>query len=234
LASIDAFLDFAACEPAPARVPRASLRRLPVVASPTTRRRDTRERALFLAAVVLVHLLLLLALRAAMKPPAASRVETTEPFVITIITPQAKTVVVPPALQPFTPRKVLRSDALQAVTVAPHSESTTPSGGDAPPAWWHEPDAGPRISQTQELPRRVPWERPRASNLLPGVDSRGNAPEVHPGLTPQQKVEIVGAFLFGGGHDDPCPRIKQQMVDLEDADVRAEAEEHYERSCEGR
>lgn len=239
LASIDAFWDLAACAPVPKDATRASLRRLRPAAVSTIDPSATRERLLIIAVVVLLHVALMLALRAAMQPAPMAHPVTLMPLQITIIERRVMLIQPAPRTPPpmphslFAPRpSALRADALQAVVIAPR---VVPSP-DTPPtnALLYDRDGTMHLPSASASAKRDPfaWRSPSAK--LPGADSRGNAPEVRAGRSPQQTVELVGALLFGGGHYDPCQGIELQMVNLDDADARAEAEARYERSCEGR
>lgn len=235
MASIDGFHEIAAREFAPLRGPKGSLRRSHRPASRDSGDSVAPERVIVLAVVIVVHLLLLLALRAAMEPSARRHAASPERFEIRIISRQ-RTLSMPPTRSESKRARPLvahREDALQAMTLPAPGPAPTPPAGFAAPVWIEPGKGSTPIPTRPALPERVPWERLRASNQLPGADSRGNAPEVRASRSPQQTVAMVGALLFGGGSYDPCPDIERQMVNG-DADTRVEAEARYERSCEGR
>jgi hypothetical protein len=172
-----------------------------------------------------------------MKPAVTGRVGTEQPFEVTIIQRPAKAIAEP---RPIAPSPALavrrrasppRTDALQAVVTAPSIEPTKPSAAVPPQAWWYGSDGKLRVPEAFEPPRRAPWARPRASNALPGADSRGNAPEVRASRSPQQWVELVGG-IFGGGHYDSCPQIESEMSRIDDPDARDRAYERYEAHCQ--
>jgi len=135
LASIDAFRDLAAIEPAPKPVMRMSLLRLGSVATSALDKPAARERALILVGVALVQVLFVLGLRDAMRQLSHHRSAASVPMQITFIErPLLKPIPNPlvarppishaqislqPRSFPLPQRIAPRSDALQAVTIPP-------------------------------------------------------------------------------------------------------------------
>ena len=269
MASIDAFLDFAAREPAPERAVRASLRRLrPSAAMPAIRGIQW-ERSLILAAVVVLHVLLFLGLRALMRPDTATHDAALAPFQIIFI--DRRDAPLQPAMRiqrsiphssPMPRQSALHVDALQAVTIAPRAAVTEHAQPDhvslyGPDGALLAPDV-PTRSPPRDLMvhRSVSW-------MLPG-GGRVHSPDFHvrQGTSPQDVVNtagrVIGALMGNAANatrsdingitptaadrglrtsdrdSDPCEDIELNMVNLEDADARKEAEERYEQSCEGR
>jgi hypothetical protein len=262
LASIDAFWELAANRPAPKPALRISLLRLDPAATSTVDRQSAQQRVLILFGVVLVHVLLVLALRAAMhQRPFANR-EVSTPLQITFIERHAalavpKPTVAPPhshasaALQPFIPRK----DALQAVTILPQAVSVEPTPQRA---LLYDTDGTLRVPQApmQSHPRDLLAHRSVAF-MLPGAGHK-NSPDFHVrSIAPRDIVNQTGGMFSGmiananavmaigqgmapdrglrtsNRDSDPCQDIEQDMAYLNDSKVREQAEERYERSCEG-
>ena len=268
MASIDAFWDLAAREPAPNRTLRASLRCLHAVATSTTDRSATKQRTLILIGIALLHVLMLLALRAAMHPPKFAHTREAAPLQITFIERQPalvvpKPIVVPPVQQPRTTptpqRFVPRPDALQAVTIAPRP---APVAAGPPKALLYSAEGkllaptAPASNPPRDLlaHRSVDW-------MLPG-GARKNSPDFHvrDDPSPQDAVNTAARIVSGliGGvaarpdqngivlsapdrglrtsdrGSDPCDDIAVDTVDLNaSAKEREQAEERYERNCQG-
>lgn len=247
MASIDAFWKLAAGAPVSKTVQRLSLRRLASAATSAIERRAERQRAWILVGVALLHVLFLLALRVAMHPLTVVHHQASTPLQITFIERRPALVVptqivTPPA--PVVPRQTslqsrslpppiaLRTDALQAVTIA---SPVKPVETAPPRAVLFDATGGLRVPEAPmpSKPRDL-LAHGSVSFMLPG-GGRESSPDLHvrEGASPQKVVEGIGALLFGGGHFDPCPSIAQDMVDLDDAKTREDAEERYEKSCEG-
>jgi hypothetical protein len=201
LASIDAFWELAANEPAPKPVLRMSLVRLGSAASSNTNPSDARQRRLILLGVALLHVLFLLILREAMRPVLPDRSRASVPMQITFIErrPALKrpkpSVPVPPSPRPRQPavaqtvaRRPDTSPVLtivaapQPVEVAPPKAALFDSDGAlrAPPA------------STSDHPRDLLAHRD-ASFMLPG-GARKNSPDFHvrDDPSPQGVVNSIG------------------------------------------
>lgn len=170
---------------------------------------------------------------------------------------------IPPPIphSPFMPRpSVPPADALQAVTIAPRVAPDEPA---PPKASLYSSDGALLTpdAPTQPLPRDLMSHR-SASWMLPG-QGRVHSPDFHvrPGISPQDVVNTAGRVISGllansanatrsdingitptaadrglrtsDRDSDPCEDIALNMVNLEDAGMRKEAEERYEQSCEG-
>lgn len=243
LASIDAFLDLA-----DAGSRRTGRRRfsLPPSVHPGTRDRDLGsdvERALLFSVVVLLHVAMLFALRAAMRPPVL-RADDRDVLQIVFLAPH----------RPFVPRAETAAgtrSADRAIAPTPTSPrrnarrmATVPERGSnaqpviavpSPRAVLFGPDGALRApAGPKDIPPRDLLAHRHADWMLPG-GGRPGAQELRfeARLTPQRALERVGA-LFGGGPFDPCPDIARDMIDLNDATAREQAEERFERSCEWR
>ncbi len=161
-----------------------------------------------------------------------------------------------PQTQPIAPRM----DALQAVTI---ESSVKPVETAPPRAVLFDTDGALRVSQAPQPshPRNLLAHR-NVSFMLPG-GARTNSPDLHvrPDLSPQSVVNSAGRVvsqLLGnaarvertdsdgvapmaadrglrtsGRDSDPCEDIALDMVDLNDAKARDQAEARYEKSCEG-
>lgn len=229
-------MDFAARVPASAHAGRVSMHRLRQQPAREPHRALSRERILILATVVIAHALLLVALHALMRPPALVRGEVEEPLWITIISPPAKPQTMPAPIPPRATRaepdrSSRRADTLRAVLIAPSSPSLATDA--TPRASLYDADGGLRLPLTIATPKRSPFERPRASTMLPGADGQVSALAVRPGASPQQWVERVGS-LFGGGHFDPCPELQADALNTDDPDQRERDLERMQRACPGK
>ena len=174
-----------------------------------------------------------------------------------VVTPQA---LLQPRSLPQPQRIAPRTDALQAVTI---ESPVKPVETTPPRAVLFDTDGALRVSQTPQPshPRNLLAHR-NVSFMLPG-GARSNSPDFHvrPGLSPQSVVNSAGravSQLIGnaarvertdsdgvapvvadrglrtsGRDSDPCEDIALDMVDLNDAKTRDQAEEQYEQSCEG-
>jgi len=208
LASIDAFWELAASQPAPKQVLRISLQHLRPAANHAADRATTKQRTLILIGIALLHVLMLLVLRAAMQPPKFAHVHETAPMQITFIERQPALVIPTPIIAPpvipqprATPtpqRFVPRADALQAVTIAPRSVST-PAIAEPPKALLYSKDstllvpAAPASNPPRDLlaHRSVDW-------MLPGA-ARKDSPDFHvrDDPSPQDAVNKVAGIVGG-------------------------------------
>jgi hypothetical protein len=256
LASIEQFLTLAEAAPAVAAT-RLSLLRLGPPQQNRVDRHAARERALIVVAIGVLELLMVIALRDAMRPSPVVEDADSEPLLITFIERPPAAVVPAPTLEPpretpqsrvraasarplprrvivpaTPPRVAAEASALQADAVSSHAAAETQPASRV--------DYDPAGSLIVAKPA-TPFPQPRdllahrsVDYMLPGGPN-AHAPNlpVGAGASPKDVMNRVAAFL-GGGPIDPCPRIEQNMVDLNDARAREEAEEHYERACEGR
>jgi hypothetical protein len=217
LASIDAFWDLAALEPASRRALRLSLRRLapPASVAPDQRaidRRARRQNALILAGIALLHVLLLLGLRIAMQPPQFVRTREIAPLQITFIErrpalvvpkPFVSSPVVPQPRAIPTPQHVVpRADALQAVTIAPRTVPI-PAVAQPPKALVSATDDETQVpAASQPAPPRDLLAHRSVDWMLPG-GARKDSPNFHvrDDPSPQDAVNTTAgivAALIGG------------------------------------
>ena len=157
-------------------------------------------------------------------------------------------------------QSVARADALQAVTIAPRAAAAEL---ESPRASLYASDGAllAPVAPTPPPPRDL-MAHHSASWMLPG-GGRIHSHDFHvrQGTSPQDVVNtagrVISALLANSANatrsdingitptaadrglrtsdrdSDPCEDIALNMVNLEDADVRKEAEERYEQSCEG-
>jgi len=232
LASIDAFWDLAALEPASKPALRLSLRRLapPASHSPDQRaidQRTKRQNTLILAGIALLHVLLLLGLRAAMQPPQVARTREATPLQITFIERRPAAVVAKPVVpQPAVPlprvtptpqRFVPRTDALQAVTIQPRVP--VPVATQPPKALLYGSDGAPLAPAAPTwTPPRDPLARRHVSFMLPG-GARSDSPDFHvrDDPSPQDAVNTA-ARIVGGLISHVAPRPDQNGIVLSGPD----------------
>lgn len=90
--------------------------------------------------------------------------------------------------------------------------------------WALAPAATEKQAPPADLLRyRAPILSGRAEAIVPGF-------HVRPSLSPEQKVAIIGAFLFGGGKVDPCPEIAWHLANNDgsvDVDEELRKRERY-------
>jgi hypothetical protein len=246
MASIDAFFHLAEHPRAHAPPRRRWEQRL----RERQQQRDGHDRLFAVLTVIAIFVLLFFGLRSAMRPPAMTKAVVDEPLtIIYFSTPQtpvvkqkqasfpsdaavrhgARSSELAPLRSALIHAPTARPDALQAVTVNP--TAPTRSGPDR----LFGPDGLPILAPapvSSPPPRDLLASRPVR---LPGrLDEPLVAFQVHDESTGQRVAGRLAA-VFGGGSYDPCPDIKRELVnDLDDPGRAKQAEEHYERACEGR
>ena len=241
MASIDDFLDQFDAGPALRPAIRVSLR------SPRTRSGKSFEpgNALLWLLVALLHAGLFVVLDLAMRPSAIDDQAVDTSMQVTMIRP-AETVmprvITTPDMhrQPHPQRAIPQTDtALQAIAMPLHvatQTAPTPISTDIRPALdLYDTQGGIRLPAPPTMMRHDPFAHRAASDMLPGSD-HPFAPGIRLAAvkSPKSVVEDVGAFLFGGGHFDPCPEYEQRLLNTDNASERDEQLERYERACPGR
>lgn len=248
LACIEAFLSLAEQPVASKPLPRASLRRLRASGESTAGSSPpSTDRVIASAVAILLVAALFFALHAAMLPAGVDALVPDAPIMISFVrlpppvappplpvTP--KDVSRPPARTPpvavSAPRALTRDRAIRAVIVP--APAAAPVKPEAPLALF-APDG------SVQLPPPPVAARPRdllahqsVQRLLPHgyIANRGGmAMDTRSGA--MKATQFVGN-LFGGSGYDPCPDLRQQMVDMNDRAQADAAAERYENSCEGR
>jgi len=248
VASIDGFLDHFDAEAMVRPATRASLR---PVRSRGMESNEVRERALLWLLVALLHLLLILALRSAMQPLPLVRDTVVQPLQITFI--QWTTSPSPRAAESSPPAThvakrltvgaiLLTDDRQQAIAPAPPiassaSSQANPTESNMPSSLViYDIDGRIRVPVAPASPTPAnPFARRAASTMLPGSD-HVLAPGIHvrAGGSPQKVVERIGAYLFGGGHFDPCPEYEVRLINADSAAESDEQMDRYARACPGR
>ncbi|MBS0213088.1 MAG: hypothetical protein JSR26_07925 [Proteobacteria bacterium] len=248
MATIEAFFDFSLQQPDPGRPIRVSLRRLRERKAAAQGEGVRADRVVACVAAITLQVALLLGLRWAMRPGREATATYTEALQAQALAPPHAQIL-PTPMRPralpvnrrvVSPRPqaqpVRRSEALQAVAMpGPIQRPPPPTDSTSPRLRLYGMDGRVLVpsSGTSSNHARDLLAEPSTVRGLPGSGRAAQA-DFHVNTT--SKVQKVAAFIAaytGGGSYDPCPDLRQEMVNLEHPERMAAAADRYAHACEG-